>query len=70
MIQSVFPLQYTVLDLLTPSQIGDMLIHSHTFADMDLASRFASFIEESNADDIRMILKESARAAAQVSLSS
>ncbi|XP_053221381.1 uncharacterized protein LOC128401859 [Podarcis raffonei] len=56
---------YAVLDLLTPIQIGDMIVHSNTLTSMDLALRLVNFFQESSVDFVQMILKQFTRAAIQ-----
>ncbi|KAJ6634243.1 hypothetical protein lerEdw1_014100 [Lerista edwardsae] len=61
----IFFSQYTVLDVLTPSQIGDMMVHSDTLTSMDLATRLVTFFQERDVERVQIILKEFTRAAIQ-----
>ncbi|XP_039221164.1 uncharacterized protein LOC120318037 isoform X2 [Crotalus tigris] len=54
---------YTVLDLLTPKQIGDMIIHSDTLTNISLAKHLVVFFQGSSFSDVQMILKEFTQAA-------
>ncbi|ETE64600.1 hypothetical protein L345_09630 [Ophiophagus hannah] len=49
---------YTVLDLLTPKQIGDMMIHSDTLTSISLAKNLVDFFQGSSFSDVQVILKE------------
>lgn len=62
---SVF-LQYAILDLLTPTQIGDMMVHSDTLTHMDAAAQLVQFFQKSKAEDIQTILTQFTKAASTV----
>ncbi|KAM6379526.1 uncharacterized protein J5M81_010851 [Pluvialis apricaria] len=59
---SVF-LQYAILDLLTPTQIGDMMAYSDTLTRMDAAVQLVQFFQQSEAQDVQMILTQFTKAA-------
>lgn len=65
---SVF-LQYAVLDLLTPTQIGDMMVYSDTLTRMDAAVQLVQFFQQSEAEDVQMILTHFTKAASMVDTS-
>ncbi|KAG6927455.1 hypothetical protein G0U57_009826, partial [Chelydra serpentina] len=54
---------YTVLDILTPAQIGDMVVHSDTLTRMDLAARLIQFFQQSKPEDVQIILTKFTEAA-------
>ncbi|KAH1183587.1 hypothetical protein KIL84_014203 [Mauremys mutica] len=54
---------YTVLDILTPTQIGDMVVHSDTLTRMDLAARLIQFFQQSKPEDVQIILTKFTEAA-------
>ncbi|XP_048351590.1 uncharacterized protein LOC125432197 [Sphaerodactylus townsendi] len=56
---------YLVLDLLTPSQIGDMIVHSQTLTSVPLATQLIAFFREYHLDSVQTILQEFTRAAVQ-----
>ena len=62
---SVF-LQYAILDFLTPTQIGDMMVYSDTLTRMDAAVQLVQFFQQSEAEDVQMILTQFTRAASMV----
>lgn len=57
-----------VLDILTPPQIGDMVVHSDTLTRMDLATQLVQFFQESKPEDVQMILVAFTKAAMMVFL--
>ncbi|EMP36896.1 Cytosolic Fe-S cluster assembly factor NARFL [Chelonia mydas] len=54
---------YTVLDILTPTQIGDMVAHSDTLTRMDLAARLIQFFQQSKPEDVHIMLTKFTEAA-------
>ncbi|XP_009893169.1 PREDICTED: uncharacterized protein LOC104295156 [Charadrius vociferus] len=54
---------YAILDLLTPTQIGDMMVYSDTLTSMDAAVQLVQFFQQSEAEDVQMILTQFTKAA-------
>lgn len=54
------------MDILTPTQIGDMVVHSDTLTRMDLAARLIQFFQQSKPEDVHIILTTFTEAAIMV----
>ncbi|XP_075755932.1 uncharacterized protein LOC102455891 isoform X2 [Pelodiscus sinensis] len=60
---------YVVLDLLTPAQIGDMMVQSDTLTRMDRAAQLIQFFQQSTPEDAQMILRKFTEAALREKIS-
>ncbi|KAM6077808.1 uncharacterized protein LJ206_008263 [Theristicus caerulescens] len=54
---------YAILDILTPTQIGDMMVYSDTLTRVDAAVQLVQFFQQSEAEDVQMILTQFTKAA-------
>lgn len=52
--------------MLTPTQIGDMIVNSDTLTRMDLAAQLIQFFRQSKSEDVQIVLKQFTKAASMV----